>query len=78
MKSTRRTIVSELRSAQQEYGWNQTRMAQELGLSRGHYSEVLSGKRRLPYEAACRAYNLGLRATVLLSLDNIKKSGVSR
>lgn len=50
---------------------NQSRMATHLGMSRGHYSEVLSGKRRLPYKALCFAYNLGAEASVLLSLDNV-------
>ena len=71
MKS-RRTIVSELLELQRHYQWNQSQMAEQLGMSSGHYSEVLSGKRRLPYRGICNAYNLGAEADVLLSLDNLK------
>lgn len=74
MRQPRPTIVSELRALQRHYKLNQSRMAEQLGLSRGHYSEVLSGKRGLPYRAACLAYNLGVPAQVLLSLHNLEKS----
>lgn len=57
---------------QREFGWNQSRMAEALGLSTGHYSELMSGKRGLPYRAACRAYKLGVPADVLLNLDSIQ------
>lgn len=65
------TVAKALRARQVIHGWNQSQMAQRLGLPRSHYSEVLSGKRRLPYEAACRAYALGVSAEVLLTLNNI-------
>ncbi len=65
------TIADALRAAQKERMWNQTRMAIALGMSRNHYSEVLSLQRRLPYEAACRAFVMGVPAKVLLSLVNI-------
>lgn len=71
------TIPSALRFRQEQYGWTQAKMAKRLGLSTGHYSEVLSGKRALPYEAACRAYKLGVPATVLLSLKN-RRSALAR
>lgn len=57
---------------QREFGWTQTRMAEELGLTRGHYSEIMHGKRALPYTAACRAYALGVPAEVLLNLKSIE------
>jgi transcriptional regulator with XRE-family HTH domain len=52
-----------------QYGWSQNRMAQELGLTRGHYSEFISGKRGLPLQARCRAYALGVPADVLLQVE---------
>jgi transcriptional regulator with XRE-family HTH domain len=67
------TISEALVSCQKAHRWNQSQMANELGLGRGHYSEVLSGKRRLPYEAACKAYGLGVSAKTLLALHNITK-----
>lgn len=64
------TVPSALRYRQEEYGWNQSQMADKLGLARSHYSDILLGKRILPYKAACRAYELGVPAAVLLSLEN--------
>jgi transcriptional regulator with XRE-family HTH domain len=57
---------------QREFGWTQTRMAKALGLSTGHYSELMTGKRRLPYRAACLAYKLGVPASVLLNLRSLQ------
>lgn len=65
------TIPEALVSCQERHGWNQSQMANELGIGRGHYSEVLKGKRRLPYHAACTAFSLGVPAKVLLALQNI-------
>lgn len=64
------TIPSALRFRQEQCGWNQTEMARRLKLPNGHYSEILSGKRMLPYKAACRAHALGVPAKVLLALKN--------
>lgn len=64
------TIPSALEFRQTEYGWNQARMAKALGMQTSHYSEVLSGKRRLPYMAACRAFKIGVPVKVLLSITN--------
>lgn len=57
---------------QREFGWTQARMAKALGLSTGHYSELMRGKRRLPYRSACLAYKLGVPATVLLNLKSLE------
>lgn len=57
---------------QREFGWTQARMAKALGLSTGHYSELMRGKRRLPYRAACLAYKLGVPATILLNLKSLE------
>lgn len=64
------SIPSALSFRQEAYGWTQSKMAAKLGLTRGHYSEILNGKRKLPYEAACRAWKLGVPASVLLALKN--------
>lgn len=68
------TIPSALAFRQEAYGWNQAKMARALGMQTSHYSEVLSGKRRLPHLAACRAFKLGVPAKVLLSITNAKAS----
>ncbi len=57
---------------QREFGWTQTRMASALGLTRGHYSEIMHGKRALPYHCACRAYALGVPAEILLNGHSIQ------
>ncbi|MBK9497665.1 MAG: hypothetical protein IPO08_24890 [Xanthomonadales bacterium] len=57
---------------QREYGWTAEKMAKALGLTSGHYSELMHGKRRLPYRAACRAFALGVPAHVLLDEKAIR------
>lgn len=70
---TRSPYVSEaLEFRQVEYGWTQRRMAKALGIGNGHYNEILQGKRALPYTAACRAYDLGVPANILLNAKSIR------
>lgn len=71
---TQRTIITELTELQDHYHLNHRQMGEQLLLGSGHYSEVLSGKRRLPYRSACLAYNLGAEAAVLLSLVNFPET----
>lgn len=66
------SIPSALEFRREAYGWTQTRMAKALGLQRSHYSEIISGKRRLSFRAACRAYKIGVPAAVLLALKNCR------
>ena len=60
------TIIEALKFRAEQMGWGQERMAIELGLQASHYSEVLSGKRRLPLRAMRKACKLGVPAKVLL------------
>lgn len=56
---TKLLFVSEaIEFRQREFGWTQTRMAKALRLSRGHYSEIMQGKRALPLSGSM----LGLQA----------------
>lgn len=71
------SIPSALAFRQEQYGWTQRTMAKKLGLQNSHYNEILKGKRQLPYAAACRAYRLGVPATVLLSLKNRRSIGAA-
>lgn len=48
-------------------------MARRLGLQRSHYNEIVNGKRTLPYRAACKAYELGVPASVLLQTRKTKR-----
>lgn len=70
MKFRTPTISSALAFRQEAYGWTQARMAKALGMTSGHYNEVLKGKRKLPYAAACRAWKIGVPHTVLLDPKN--------
>lgn len=67
------TIRSALEFRRGEYGWTQTKMAAALGLSRSHYSEVIRGKRGLPYRAACKAFEIGIPGDVLLQTRKTKR-----
>jgi HTH-type transcriptional regulator / antitoxin HigA len=66
MKQRLPTPIDALKFRAEQYGWNQTQMAKALGLTRGHYSEVLNGKRRLSLEAIRAAVELGIPAKVIL------------
>jgi transcriptional regulator with XRE-family HTH domain len=66
------SIRSALEFRREAYGWTQTKMAKALGLTRGHYSEIKAGKRGLPYRAACKAFEIGVPADVLLQTRKTK------
>lgn len=57
---------------QREFGWTAKRMAEAIGMKPSHYSEMMNGKRRLPYSAACRAHALGVPAAILLNIHAIE------
>lgn len=52
---------------QEQYGWNDSKMAAMLDLSRAHFSEFKSGKRGLPVNSIRKAYAIGIPADVLLA-----------
>lgn len=54
--------------------WTRMEMARRLGLQRGHYSEFVKGKRRLPYKAMCLAFEMGVPAEVLLQTRRTKRA----
>jgi transcriptional regulator with XRE-family HTH domain len=66
-------IPTALRTLQARQRWTQTRLAFALGLRKGRMSEILNGNRSLPYHAACRAYELGVSAAILLASRNQPK-----
>lgn len=67
------TIRGAVEFRREAFGWNQSRMAMELGMERSHYSEFVNGKRGLPYKAICKAYELGVPYTVLLQTAKTKR-----
>jgi antitoxin component HigA of HigAB toxin-antitoxin module len=52
-----------------QYGLTRREFAAVLGLSPGHYREIINGKRRLPIGATKRAFAIGVPAEVLLQPD---------
>lgn len=60
------TICEALRFRIEQYGWTDRRFAAEIGMNQSHFSEVMSGKRRLPLNARIKAHKLGVPASVLL------------
>lgn len=59
------SVVASVEFRREAYGLNCAEWAKVLGLSRGHYSEFVSGKRELPKKAMARAYEFGVPADVL-------------
>jgi antitoxin component HigA of HigAB toxin-antitoxin module len=68
-KSVNVSIADALEFRRDQYGLTQTEFAAILGLCKSHFSEVLSGKRRLPLKATKRAFAIGVPAEVLLQPD---------
>lgn len=62
------SVPEALEFRREQYGWTREMMAFAIGLSKGHYSEVINGKRQLPLNATRHAYSIGVPATVLLQL----------
>lgn len=60
------SVADALEFRREQYGLTQSEFAAILGLQNGHYSEIVSGKRRLPLGATKRAFALGVPAEVLL------------
>lgn len=55
-----------LRFRIEQYGWSDAKFARAIGMQRSHFSEVMTGKKRLPINAIRKAVELGIPAKVLL------------
>lgn len=66
------SIPSALEFRREAYGLTRREFSAILGLSLGHYGEVINGHRRLPLPARQRAYGIGVPADVLLQADGIE------
>lgn len=60
------TLLEAVEFRREQYGWNQTKMAAMLDLSRSHYTEFKHGRRGLPVKSIRKAYAIGVPAAVLL------------
>ena len=69
------SIVDALEFRRDQYGLKRTEFAAVLGMTPGHYSEVISGKRSLPINATKRAYAIGVPADVLLQISALQADG---
>lgn len=71
------SVADALEFRRDQYGLTQSEFAAILGLQKGHYSEIVSGKRRLPLDATKRAFAIGVPAEVLLQpeMHNVEFSG---
>ena len=67
------TIRAALEFRREAYGWSGTQMAKALGIQRSHYNEVINGHRRLPVNARCKAFEIGVPAEVLLQTRKTKR-----
>lgn len=62
-------LVDAIQFRQEQYGWNDTKMATMLDIPKSHYSEFKHGKRGLPINSIRKAYAIGIPANVLLQDD---------
>ncbi len=60
------SVVDALEFSRDQYGLSRHEFAAVIGVSPGHYSEIINGKRRLSINAAKRAFAIGVPADVLL------------
>mgnify|MGYP000917390101 CR=1 FL=1 len=60
------SVADALEFRRDQYGLTQSEFAAILGLQKGHYSEIVNGKRQLPIGATKRAFAIGVPAEVLL------------
>jgi len=60
------SIKDALEFRRDQYGLTRSEFGALLGMNKSHYSEVLTGKRRLPIGAVKRAYAIGVPADALL------------
>lgn len=58
--------IDAIRFRIEQYGWRDCKFAEEIGMSRSHFSEVMSGKRKMPLHAVRKAVALGVPAAVML------------
>lgn len=72
------SIKSAIEFRREAYCWTASKMAKKLGLSKSHYSEFVNGKRRLPYRAICKAFELGVPYDVLLQTAKTKREYEAR
>ena len=68
-KETDVRITDALEFRRDQYGLTQREFAAILGLQNTHYSEIISGKRRMTLGATQRAFAIGVPADVLLQPD---------
>ena len=68
-KETDVRITDALEFRRDQYGLTQREFAAILGLQNTHYSEIISGKRRMTLGATKRAFAIGVPADVLLQPD---------
>ncbi len=66
------SLIDALRFRIEQYGWTDQKFAEEIGMNQGHFSQVMSGKRRLPLSARIKAHALGVPAKVLLQSEKAK------
>lgn len=58
--------IEALRFRIDQYGWSDARFARVIGMQPSHFSEIMTGKRRMPLGAIRAAVKLGVPAGVLI------------
>jgi plasmid maintenance system antidote protein VapI len=66
------TIRAALEHKREWMCWSHKDMARRLGLEPSEYSEFVKGRRKLPHNALCLAYGMGVSADVLLQTRRSK------
>ena len=64
------SLADALEYRRDQYGLTKMEFSAILGITHGHYTEVLNGIRRLPINATKRAFAIGVSAESLLRIDH--------
>jgi antitoxin component HigA of HigAB toxin-antitoxin module len=67
-------LVDAIEFRQEQYGWNDSKMAAMLDLSKSHYSEFKNGKRALPVNSIRKAYAIGIPASLKRNTQNSRRT----
>lgn len=63
------SIIGAVEFRREQFGLNDSEMAQVLGMAKTHYSDFKAGRRNLPIPAMVRAFALGVPAECLFQID---------
>lgn len=66
-------LVDAIEFRREQYGWNKSKMAAMLDMTKPNYSDFIAGRRGLPINSVRKAYAIGIPADILLQDDTDRR-----